>query len=166
MAEEADLEAAFRRIGATRMLGIPILNPALSVEAVAFRDWNGRRVGVLIAPWSINLVLLGGAGDLRALPPNERRCWQFPSGTYEFMGGNEPECGPFDFCSLFSPPGEFTDQAGARAVAEAVMAQLFDAAAGDAAQCPAGANAGRPGLSRRSLLFLSSSDAVAGERST
>jgi len=141
MANEALLATAFRRIHATRMPGIPILNAALDVEAFGFRDWNGMRVGVLITPWSINLVILRELdAALPALRLSERRSWCFPSGSYEFMGGDEPECGPFDFCSLFSPALEFHDQAAARAVAESVMTQLF--AAGH-------------GLSRRALLMPS-----------
>ncbi len=126
MVDEALLVNAFRRIQATRMTGIPILNPALEVEALGFRDWNGMRIGILITPWSINLVVLRGSdAELQTLRLNERRTWAFPSGSYEFMGGDEPECGPFDFCSLFSPPEEFHDQTAARAVAESALAQLF-----------------------------------------
>jgi len=119
MANEALLATAFRRIHATRMPGIPILNAALDVEAFGFRDWNGMRVGVLITPWSINLVILRELdAALPALRLSERRSWCFPSGSYEFMGGDEPECGPFDFCSLFSPALEFHDQAAARRLAK------------------------------------------------
>ncbi len=141
MLDEALLVNAFRRIQATRMSDIPILNPALQVEALGFRDWNGMRIGILITPWSINLVILRASdAALPTLRLNESRTWGFPSGSYEFMGGDEPECGPFDFCSLFSPPEEFTDQAAAHAVAESVMNQLF---------APA------QGLSRRALLMPS-----------
>jgi hypothetical protein len=35
----AALEAAFRRIAATRMAGLPMNNAALRVQAVGFRDW-------------------------------------------------------------------------------------------------------------------------------
>ncbi len=148
MASEALLESAFRRIHATRMSGIPILNPALEVEAVGFRDWNGMRVGVLVSPWSINLVVLREpAAALPALRLDESRTWGFPSGRYEFMGGDEPECGPFDFGSLFSPALEFPDQAAARAVAESVMTQLF---------------APSQGLSRRALWTAPAADDAAG----
>jgi hypothetical protein len=41
------------------------------------------------------------------------------------MGGDEPECGPFHFCSLFSPPEEIADHAQAREIAGAVLEQLF-----------------------------------------
>jgi len=120
----AALQLAFRRIAATRMLDMPLRNAALEVEAVGFRAWQGHEVGVLITPWSVSLVVLPG-GALRPLTLDERQSWQFPSGSYEFMGGNEPECGPYHFCSLFSPPGELADHAQAREVAAAVMEQLF-----------------------------------------
>lgn len=126
MTEPRRLEAAFQRIAATRMHGMPMLNPALEVEAVAFRDWDGHAIGVLVTPWAINLVLLPQpAADVPALRLDQRACWRLPSGEYEFMGGNEPECGAFQFCSLFSPPVEFAAQAEARAVATAFMQLLF-----------------------------------------
>jgi [NiFe] hydrogenase assembly HybE family chaperone len=137
MAETGALETAFRRIALTRMADVPLCNPALAVEAVGFRDWQAHRVGVLITPWSINLVALPRHADSRALQPDERRSWVFPTGDYEFMGGEEPECGPFEFCSLYSPPDEFADQAQARATALAVMQQLF---------------AAPPALTRRALI--------------
>lgn len=116
-----DLAAAFRRISATRMRDMPLRNPALDIDAVGFRPWADKQVGVLVTPWSISLVIL----QAPALSLDQRQCWTFPSGEYEFMGGAEPECGPFQFCSLFSPPAEFADHAQACAVAEAIMEQLF-----------------------------------------
>jgi [NiFe] hydrogenase assembly HybE family chaperone len=127
MSDPRALEAAFRRILATRMADMPLRNPAIDVEAVGFREWDGRQAGVLVTPWSIGLVILPGtAADVHALALDERRSWRFPSGEYEFMGGEEPECGPFHFCSLFSPPDEIPDHAQARAIAAAVMEQLFE----------------------------------------
>jgi [NiFe] hydrogenase assembly HybE family chaperone len=119
----AALELAFRRIAATRMLDMPLRNPALQVESVGFREWQGNEVGVLITPWSISLIVFPTAPT--ALTLDERRPWQFPSGRYDFMGGDEPECGPFHFCSLFSPPGEIADHGQAREIAGAVLEQLF-----------------------------------------
>jgi [NiFe] hydrogenase assembly HybE family chaperone len=122
----AALELAFRRIAATRMLDMPLRNPALRIESVGFREWQGNEVGVLITPWSISLIVFPTAmPSVRALTLDERRAWQFPSGRYEFMGGDEPECGPFHFCSLFSPPEEIADHAQAREIAGAVLEQLF-----------------------------------------
>lgn len=124
---EAGLAAAFERIAGTRMAGLALNNPALRVECVGFRAADeSHRVGVLITPWAINLVLLDdrASGELR-LAPDRRRSWDFPSGSYEFMGGEEPECGAYQFCSLFSPAFEFPDQGSALATAQAIMAELF-----------------------------------------
>jgi [NiFe] hydrogenase assembly HybE family chaperone len=149
MTEPQALVAAFERIAATRMAGMPLCNPALSVEAAGFRAHGGGLAGVLVTPWSINLVLLPAPGTA-PLATGERATAGFPSGNYEFMGGDEPECGHFRFCSLFSPPDEFADQAQARAVALEVMAQLFQPAAG---------------VSRRALFVPQAAGAqAAGER--
>lgn len=121
------LEAAFARIARTRMAGLPLNNPALQVKAVGFRTLDERhQVGVLIAPWAVNLVLLGDplSRELH-LAADRRRSWDFPAGSYEFMGGEEAECGPYQFCSLFSPAFEFDDQGTALAVAEEIMRNLF-----------------------------------------
>jgi hypothetical protein len=36
------LEAVFNEIAETRMAGLPILNTALKVQAVGFREWEGN----------------------------------------------------------------------------------------------------------------------------
>lgn len=140
------IEAAFERIAGTRMAGLPLNNPALRVAAVGFRTLDeSHRVGVLITPWAINLVLLGerSSRDLY-LTADRRRTWDFPSGSYEFMGGEEPECGPYQFCSLFSPAFEFPDQDSAVLAASQIMAELFVATpAGTAEQGEKARLAGR-----------------------
>ena len=117
------LTAAFERIATTRMAGLPMNNPALRVAAVGFRPWVADYWGgVLITPWAINLVVLGEGLRLAA---DRRRTWDFPSGSYEFMGGEEPECGAFQFCSLFSPAFEFADQDEAVATGREIMTELL-----------------------------------------
>jgi [NiFe] hydrogenase assembly HybE family chaperone len=126
------LTAAFGRIAATRMAGLPMNNPALQVAAVGFRPWaDDYLLGVLITPWAINLVVLGHGLQLAA---DRRRTWDFPSGSYEFMGGEEPECGAFQFCSLFSPAFEFADQDTAEATGREIMTGLFVEPPGAAAE--------------------------------
>jgi [NiFe] hydrogenase assembly HybE family chaperone len=61
-----------------------------------------------------------------------RRDWDFPSGCYEFMGGEEAECGAYQFCSLFSPAFDFCDQDSAVATADEIMRGLFTGVAADA----------------------------------
>ena len=127
------LEAAFERIAATRMAGLPLNNPALRVQAVGFRPQEeGRLIGVLITPWAINLVMLAATPSRELhLAADCRHDWDFPSGCYEFMGGEEAECGAYQFCSLFSPAFDFADQDSAVATANEIMRGLFIATAAD-----------------------------------
>ena len=156
---EAALAAAFERIAGTRMAGLGLNNPVLRVQCVGFRALDERhRVGVLITPWAINLVLVGDR-SCRALhlPSDSRRTWDFPTGSYEFMGGDEPECGTYQFCSLFSPAFEFSDQDSAEATAHSVMAELFaETPVCAAEQAEAARMAGRSGMrvpiNRRAFL--------------
>ncbi|HEY3326554.1 MAG TPA: [NiFe]-hydrogenase assembly chaperone HybE [Novimethylophilus sp.] len=122
----AELERVFAHIAATRMAGLPILNPALRVEAVGFRAWEGRWIGVLVTPWTISLVLLPGTGaPLEPLLLDQKRVWNFPSGAYQFMGLNEDELGACHICSLISPVAEFPVHEDAVAVAREAIAALF-----------------------------------------
>jgi [NiFe] hydrogenase assembly HybE family chaperone len=127
------LVAASRAV-ASRMEGLAFVNPALAVEAVGFAAWNGHWLGVVVTPWSMNLVLA----------PRDRAAWpdvaqgaklrlRFPAGDYDFVGARDDVAGETLVCSLFSPVLEFDDQATARLVAELAREALFDAANADAA---------------------------------
>ncbi len=121
----ARLEKVFGDIAATRMAGLPILNPALWVQAVGFREWQGHWLGVLVTPWSIGLILLAGEEALPFLGPDQTHAWHFPSGNYAFMGLEEPELGLCHVCSLQSPVLEFATQEDAVTFAEAALDELF-----------------------------------------
>lgn len=117
----------FAHIHATRMQGLPFLNPALRVEAVGFHQRDGRWLGVLITPWFMNLMLMPDRpGDWHHVRYGETVSYPFPSGVFEFIHAREPELGDYQICSLFSPVFEFADQDGARATALAVLTALFD----------------------------------------
>lgn len=150
------LERAFRRVRDERMRDVPILNPRVDVEAVGFRDWEGRWLGVLITPWFMNVLLLPRAGGAWvSIPPGGELTWRLPAGDYLFIGGLEPSVGEYQLCSLFSPVLQFEDHAAARATAEACLALLFEP---DAASQPPDRpletirdNAARP-MSKREFL--------------
>lgn len=158
------LEASFRRFQQQRLANLPIVNPRLKVQAVGFRAWQGHCLGVLVTPWFMNLMLLPQTGgEWRERPPGSKVLHRFPSGSYEFIAGEEEGIGAYQMCSLFSPMSEFDSQALAVAIAEKVMQELMQEAghAGDGAREgePPGAGAGksperreqRP-MSRRALL--------------
>jgi [NiFe] hydrogenase assembly HybE family chaperone len=128
----AELETVFNRIQRERMTDIPLLNPALEVQAVGFRVWEGNCLGVLITPWFMNLMLLPLAGDEWAQAPSGTKINRsFPSGTYEFILGEEEGLGRYLMCSLFSPVFEFQNQEAAVVTAEAVLHSLMDDASRD-----------------------------------
>jgi len=144
----AQLESLFRHIADTRMQGIPILNPALQVEAIGFRQWQGPQgllwVGVLLTPWFMNLLLLPAAADsLPAVPPGGEVVVPLPGDALPFMAGHEAALGDYRLCSLFSPVLQFADQDSARSTAEEILKLMFPPAQ------PAA-----PDLSRRRLFGL------------
>jgi [NiFe] hydrogenase assembly HybE family chaperone len=123
------LVADFREVWHSRMRDLPMVNTALHVEAVGFRREGDRWLGVLVAPWFMNLVLLPGPDeDWSSLRPGEKEVIPFPSGEYEFLHNVRPMVGGYKACSLFSPMTEFASQLQAVEVARAVMAALFDGA--------------------------------------
>lgn len=122
------LAEVFGDILRTRMAGLPILNPALAVETLAFRrDPDGHWSGALVTPWAINLLRLPGGPDWPATAPGGRHDWHFASGAYEFTVADEARLGVYHLCSLFSPAGDFASHEQARLTALAAMLALDQA---------------------------------------
>lgn len=137
----ARLREVFSRIQVERMADVPLLNPALTVETVGFRLWQDSWLGVLITPWSMNLLALAGVTPFAPLGAHAVDSLTLPDGAVDFHGAFEPALGHYRQASLFSPMWQFANQDAARATAEEVMNLLFPAA-------PA------PDLSRRRLFGL------------
>ncbi len=110
------LERAFGSILQRQMQDMPMLNPALAVEAVGFRPWCDHWLGILVTPWFMNLVLMPRvSAKWQPIGERETRHYVFPAGVFEFIGGSDPALGDYQACSLFSPMFEFGDSArGAR----------------------------------------------------
>ena len=125
--EEA-VTTAFFRIQQTSMAGVPILNPALSVEAIDFQRWQGHWLGMVVTPWCMSLTLLpGNLQDWVSVGVNKRRFIKFPAGDFAFLGGQEDELGEYQSCSLFSPMNKFSNQFEAVQTARAALIGLFTA---------------------------------------
>ncbi len=138
----AELVAGFRRIRRERMRGLPFVNPALEVEAIGFRPDGPHRVGVLLTPWFMNLVLLPGDDGWDAAAPGDRLVHALPAGQLEFTVNRDEQLGTFLSAVLLSSVADFPDQRSARAVAREVVQQVF---------APPAAAGGRP-IGRRELL--------------
>lgn len=145
-----DLVAAFHAAEAN-MIGLPVHNDRLRIEAVGFRAHGDHFVGVMVTPWSMNLTLLPADPD--APPPGAlgaSRVHAFPSGSYSFLIGRMDGVGILETCSLFSPMDEFDDPDVCRTVAEAAIEGLFEAPEPEPAEKP-------KAVSRRFLLTLNGS---------
>ncbi len=117
---------SFRAVAA-RMEGLVVVNPALSVEAVAFAPWQDHWLGVLLTPWFMNLIL--APREISTWPtrkPGEIQCHRFPAGDFDFIAAHDAVAGDYQMCSLFSPLLQFDDQATARLVAQLAREALFD----------------------------------------
>jgi len=149
-ARVAELAALFTTIAQTRMAGVPVLNPALQVEAIGFEyrpagDGDAAGLGILITPWFMNLVRLPLQRDESAAQVGRTHEALLAGQRFEFIGAHEGALGAFAACSLFSPMFEFADQVTARATALEVLAQLRTP--------PAPAARIEPVPARRSFLF-------------
>jgi [NiFe] hydrogenase assembly HybE family chaperone len=152
------LEAAFVRIERDAMTGMPLINPALAVQAVGFERWRDQWLGALVTPWFINLVLVPcEAAGWVPVDVGERRFLRFAAGDFAFLGCHEPEVGDFLSCSLVSPPSGFTCQAEAVDTAQAALRLLHvvpgGGAAGGAPRGTAAAADRNPTASRRAFVL-------------
>lgn len=145
------VEAAFFRIQRERMADMPILNPALSVEAIDFQRWKGHWLGMVLTPWCMSALLLPGSdADWVSTGENKRRFVRFPVGDLAFLGSDEPELGEYQSCSLFSPMDKFSTQSEAVMTARASMLALLAPPAPPVTGTPSGASS----PSRRRFLAL------------
>lgn len=153
------LAEIFQAIAETRMARLPLCNPALQVEAVAFRPWQDGSAGVLITPWCMNLVFLPGPGsNWEEAQTGTEATLAFPSGDYVFLVAREARLGSnfgsYLASSLFSPMFELSSMDEARAVAESAMAEVFSEARapeGEPASSRPGTQA-QGGMNRRGFL--------------
>ncbi len=106
------------------MRAMALCNPVLGVEALGFGELPDRagRLGVLITPWSMNLVHFP-AGEV--LPQGRVGSRALPAGAVDFVGADEEGIGAYESCSLFSPVLQFPDQLTARAVANETLGVLL-----------------------------------------
>jgi len=125
-ADEQAFEQAFTRVWRERMAGLPFLNERLQVEALGFRDWQGVRVGALVTPWSVNLLIAPAPNTaLPAVRPGDTHAWAFPAGEYGFDGHDDPGLGRYHQYSVFSPVPDFETHEEAVTVARAALEALF-----------------------------------------
>lgn len=156
------LESFFRRVQAERMHDVPILNPALQVQALGFvpavepgPDAGAVAEGVLLTPWFMSLLRLPLAVEPAQARVGRKFERVFGNECFEFIGAHDPGLGYYEACALFSPMACFSSQADAIGTAQAVCKQLRERAAQPAQ--------GAPALPSRRAFFLPRGMAAAAE---
>jgi [NiFe] hydrogenase assembly HybE family chaperone len=150
------VEQAFFRIEREQMADVPILNPALAVEAIDFQRWQGHWLGIVVTPWCMSILLLPGSTEnWVATGENKRRFVKFPAGDFAFLGGMETELGEYQSCPLFSPMDKFASQIEAAQTARASLLGLLSAPPAAVKVTPTQEKApDQPDLSRRRFFAL------------
>jgi [NiFe] hydrogenase assembly HybE family chaperone len=124
-ADAVDLLARTYRRAALGMQGLPIYNPTLAVEAVGFREYQGRWTGVVVTPWFMNLTVLPSEADREVWTAGGTIRLTFPSGQYDLLVSELPDFGLVATCALFSPMSDFTDHEAAQLAAQSAADALF-----------------------------------------
>ena len=133
----------YRHVQTERMQGIPLLNPALQVEAVGF-EWANPvesgdpqvAEGVLITPWFMSLLRLPSVNGPHGNRVGSKAVRDFGSERFEFIGGHDPAIGYHETCALFSPMNGFTSQDLARETALASLALVRPAPVPEPTRAP------------------------------
>ena len=109
-----NLVVRFQQIGVERILGLPIYNDALTVEAVDFQPCEGGLIGVLVTPWFMNIMLLPeDTGPYQSQQLGEKVKYQLLSGEHEFVIGEDEEIGRYLFRTITSPTNCYKKQIAA-----------------------------------------------------
>ena len=84
------VEQTYFRVHQERMADVPILNAALSVEAIDFQRWQGHWLGIVVTPWCMSVLLVPGSTDNWVWTgENKRRFVTFPAGEFAFLGSED-----------------------------------------------------------------------------
>ena len=107
------------------MKGLPIYNPTVAVEAVGFREVEGRQAGVMVTPWFMNLTVMPSEADKAVWVSGGTVRLTLPSGQYDLLVSQLPDFGLVGTCSLFSPMTDFTDHEAAQLAAQSAADALL-----------------------------------------
>ena len=96
------MEQTYFRVFQQRMADVPILNPALSVEAIDFQRWQGHWLGIVVTPWCMSVLLVPGSTDNWVWTgENKRRFVRFACND---SSRNPSQCfNPAVYCQRLSP---------------------------------------------------------------
>lgn len=105
------IKQVFTQIHEEAMSGLPFINPALCVNTIGFDLYEGDWLGVLVAPWTLNLLLLPGPDrQWQGYRVGDKLGIKLSTGDYTFMAGEHEALGQYLTFSLSSPVSQFKSQ--------------------------------------------------------
>jgi [NiFe] hydrogenase assembly HybE family chaperone len=120
------LESCFRKIEQEQMQGMPVLNPAMQVQAVGFVEWQGRQMGIMITPWFMSLIMLSCTDDdWDALPIGQAHEHEFPEKKFKFVLNEFEGIGRCQIHALHSPMSKFESHQAALDEASRILASMM-----------------------------------------
>ncbi len=124
----ARLTAHFDELHKRAMADLPASNPALSVACVGFRRWGDSAFGIVVAPWTMNVVLAPLPPDGAPLigPVGAAHPIALPCGLVEFRVADLNGVGLVHMRVLVSEMDQFADQQSAETEARATLGQLLN----------------------------------------
>lgn len=122
--ELVDHLEAFWRTADSRMVGLPVHNPALAVMVTPARRFGRFRFAAVVTPWCMNVIAVPDPG-IRLPPDGVTLRLELPAGDVDFVVASMENDARYATASLFSPMDEFDDQATAEEVAFAALDELL-----------------------------------------
>jgi [NiFe] hydrogenase assembly HybE family chaperone len=130
------LVMCFARVQHERMQDMPLLNPALRVQAVGFlcaesehESANAVADGVLITPWFMSLLRLPLRKQTHRERVGRRVVHALGLEQFDFIGADDEVLGYYETCALFSPMFEFSTQDLAYDTALAALREIREGVA-------------------------------------
>lgn len=114
----------FWRAAETRMAGLPIINPSLSVMVTPVQRFGRFRFATVVTPWSMSVVAIADSG-IKLPSDGVTLRLELPAGDVDFVVASMDDGGRYGTASLFSPMDEFEDQTTAEEVAFAALDELL-----------------------------------------
>lgn len=114
----------FWRAAESRMEGLPVHNPALSVMVTPAQRFGRFRFAAIVTPWSMSVVALPDPG-IKLPSDGVTLRLELPAGDVDFVVASMDAVNRYGTASLFSPMDEFDDQATAEEVAFAALDELL-----------------------------------------
>ena len=114
----------FWQAAESRMTGLPVHNPVLSIMVTPAQRFGRFRFSTVVSPWSMAVIAVPDPG-IKLPSDGVTLRLELPAGDVDFVVASMDDGSRYGTASLFSPMDEFDDQATAEEVAFAAIDELL-----------------------------------------